>query len=139
MDPHTFFRRRAIGTIVVFAVLALVLGFYALNSYIYNEKQDTSGNYEPYRARLSGEFVCLPHKNQAGPQTGECAFGLKATDGSHYAVDFNLMSQTVPQFAVGDQFTASGVVTPIERLSADHWRTYDIVGIFSVTDSIERN
>jgi hypothetical protein len=98
------------------------------------------GENEPTskRASLSGTFVCLPHKDKTGPQTAECAFGMKASDGSYYALDFNMSSQPIPTMKVGDKFEASGLLTPLEALSSDHMRIYDIKGIFSITDSFKR-
>lgn len=48
------------------------------------------------------------------------------------------MSQEMPGAEVGETLTANGVLTPIELLSTDHWKKYQIKGIFSVTDSVER-
>lgn len=123
---------------VLVAIGALVGGFYLFNNYIYEEKQGDGNTYEPYRATLSGEYLCLPHVDTSGPQTLECAFGLKTDDGTYYALDFNLMSQAILDLQTGQHISASGVVTPIERLSTDHWQKYPIVGIFSVTDSLAR-
>jgi len=92
----------------------------------------------PQRMSLAGTYLCLPHKDQTGPQTDECAAGLKTDDGTYYALDLGLSSQTIPLLAPGDRVKANGVFTPIERLSTDHWRNYPIIGIFSVTDSLER-
>jgi hypothetical protein len=92
---------------------------------------------EPQRVSLTGTFVCLRHVDTEGPQTMECAFGIKLDDGTYYAVDFALMSQMAPNIPTGKRFSASGVLTPIERLSTDHWRKYPIKGIFSVTDSVK--
>lgn len=114
--------------------LGVLVGvFFVFNAYIYSEKQ-AENTYEPYRATLSGEYVCLPHKEQGEVQTTECAFGLKTDSGEYYAIDFGLMSQTPPEISLGVRFEASGVVTPIERLSSDHWRAYEAKGIFSVTN-----
>jgi hypothetical protein len=33
-----------------------------------------------------GMLVCLPHRDQTGPQTDECAIGLKANDGKYYGL-----------------------------------------------------
>ncbi len=86
-----------------------------------------------YRATLTGAYECLPHKNQNGPQTMECAFGIKLDDGSHYALDFNFASQTPPNIEMGTRVSASGLVTPIEMLSSTHLRdTYNVKGILSV-------
>lgn len=157
MNPRKFFTNRAIGLIIVIVIFGLYFGFNKLNSYIYSEKQaddssqtdNSSGadnsdnsqqidnpNYEPYRATLTGEYVCLPHKDQSGPQTEECAYGLLTDTGEYYAIDFYLMSQSHSEFSTGDRFSATGVITPIERLSTNQWNKYPIKGIFSVTDSV---
>lgn len=87
------------------------------------------------RTTLSGTFVCLPHKDKTGPQTAECAFGMKASDGYYYGIDFNMASQKIPTLNTGDKFRAAGLMTPIEALSSTAMQKYDIKGIFSVTDS----
>jgi len=68
----------------------------------------------------------------------ECAFGLQTPVGEYYALDFSLMSQEEPNLGVGDTFTATGTITPIEYLSSNHWQQYPIQGIFSVTDSVQK-
>ena len=35
---------------------------------------------------VSGVFLCLPHKNQTGPQTLECAFGLRDDNKTYYGL-----------------------------------------------------
>ncbi len=90
------------------------------------------------RTNLTGTAVCLPHVNQVGPQTMECAIGMKTDDGSYYAVDASLSSQLVPELVPGMRFSASGLFTPVEMLSSDHWRAYPIKGIFSITDSFKK-
>jgi len=123
--------------IVGILVLCLIAGFFALNAYIYKEKQGTNETFEPYRATLSGEYVCLPHRDQSGPQTLECMGGLQTDVGEYYAVDLMLMSQMHEPLEVGQRFSANGVVTPIERLSTDQWQKYAVEGIFSITDALE--
>lgn len=117
--------------------VVLLAGFFAFNSFIYQAKQNsTDESAEPYRATLSGEYVCLPPVDQNGPHTLECAFGIRTESGEYFAVDFSLMSQTAPALQAGDRFSADGLVTPIERISTNMWQKYDIEGIFSVTDSV---
>lgn len=123
-------------TIIGGLAVVLVAGFYALNSYIYAEKQGDPSDIDRYRGTLSGEVVCLPHRDTDGPQTLECAMGLRTDVGEHYAVDLNLMSQEHPPLDTGKRLTANGVITPIEMLSTDQWQKYDVKGIFSVTDSL---
>lgn len=89
----------------------------------------------PQKVTLKGEVVCLPHKDTSGPQTLECAFGLKADDGNYYALDAG--SQVPPPYNTGEHIQASGIFTPIERLSTDHWQKYNVKGIFSITDSVK--
>lgn len=118
-------------------VVLLIAGFYAFNAYIYAEKQEPAV-VDRYRATLSGEVVCLPHADTDGPQTMECAIGLKTDTGEYYALDFALMSQQHEPVNTGERLTANGTVTPLEMLSSDHWQRYAIEGIFSVTDSLEK-
>jgi hypothetical protein len=89
----------------------------------------------PYEASLEGEVVCLPHWDTSGPQTLECAFGLKTNDGTYYALSAGETS--VPPYQTGQRIRVKGTVTPKEMLSAAHWEKYDIRGIFSIKGSIE--
>jgi hypothetical protein len=115
----------------------LFTAFYAFNNYIYNQKQSRPNQIEPYMATLSGEYVCLPHRDQSGPQTLECALGIKTSTGEYYALDLNKISPSTLDFATGDNLKVTGTVTPIERLSANHWQKYQVTGILSV-DSVEK-
>lgn len=88
----------------------------------------------PARTTVIGTYECLPHRDTTGPQTMECAFGLKDTNGKHYALDTRLMSSTDwMTMPTGAQLKVEGVLVPIEQLSTDMWRKYDIVGIISAT------
>lgn len=120
-------------TITIF--LLLVGGFFTLNNFIYQEKQaDPNEGVERYEATLSGEYVCLPHTDQTGPQTLECALGIQTEVGEYYAVDFTTLSDsdTWMSLATGDQITVTGEITPIELLSTDAWQKYAVEGIFQV-------
>jgi hypothetical protein len=123
---------------VIAAAILLVAGFYSLNSYIYAQKKGDPADVHSYRGTLTGEMTCLPHADTSGPQTLECALGMKTDSGEYYAVDFSLMSQEHSALNTGDRFTATGLITPIEMLSSDHWRKYAVEGIFSVTDSVRK-
>jgi len=137
MNIHQFYGRRTIGFLVLLVILGLVAASYSFNSYIYQEKQGDGVAIEPYRASLSGEYVCLPHKDITESQIDECIFGLKTDVGEYYGIDFFLMSQTHDPLSVGQKISANGVVQVAERLSSDEWQKYPIEGIFSVTDSLE--
>lgn len=45
-----------------------------------------SGTTFGEKITVSGTLICLPHKNTNGPQTLECAFGLKGDDGNNYGL-----------------------------------------------------
>lgn len=118
------------------ALVVLLGAFFYLNAYIYEEKQEPNA-IEAYRGTLTGEFLCFKSAS-AQPQGEECVSGMQTDTGELYSIDFSLMSQTPPTLTPGERFSASGLITPIEMLSTDHWRQYGIVGIFSVTDSVKK-
>lgn len=136
MNIQKFYKGRAIGFVIILVIAGIVGAFFMFNNYIYQQKQGDGLAVEPYRASLSGEYVCLPHKDSTGPQTTECAFGLKTDAGEYYGINFFLMSQTHDPILVGQKISANGVVTSVLRLSTDEWQKYPIQGIFSVTDSL---
>ena len=125
-----------IVTIAILGALGVIGAFYVFNAFIYQQKQEPH-EIDRYRATLTGEYLCLPHVNNSGPQTMECALGLRTDSGEYYALDFALMSQEATELMTGDRISANGLVTPIEMLSTDHWRQYPLEGIFSVTDSLQ--
>lgn len=43
----------------------------------------SQGNY----IKISGTMICLPYVNSEGPQTLECALGLKGEDGNNYGLN----------------------------------------------------
>jgi hypothetical protein len=91
----------------------------------------------PKNVTLSGTFTCLPHLDTTGPQTMECAFGLKTDDGEYYAVNFGESADAMSQFQSGAHITAEGNIVIREALSSDHWQKYNMKGIFTVTKIID--
>jgi hypothetical protein len=83
---------------------------------------------------LTGEQTCLPHKDTSGPQTLECAIGLKADDGAYYSMDLSKVNNGLG-IDTSKRIRVTGLLTPVEALSSDHWQKYDMKGIISV-DSI---
>jgi hypothetical protein len=99
------------------------------------------GDYSqiPARTTVVGTFECLPHRNTSGPQTDECAFGLKDADGKYYALNTQLMASTDwMNMPTGAEVSVEGVLVPVEQLSSDQWQKYDIVGIISATSITRR-
>lgn len=83
---------------------------------------------------IRGVETCLPHKNTTGPQTTECAIGLKADDGYTYALDTgSLQPDAIGEMAGGNRVRIVGHFVPAEALSSDQWQKYDFRGVVQVT------
>lgn len=117
-------------------LIAVLIFFYKQSPN--DQAHNNSVKIDRYRAELRGEFICLEAKGMARKEDGKCDYGIKTDKNEIYAIDFNLVSQNMPELNQGDKFSASGVVTPIEMLSTDYWQKYGIKGIFSVTDSVKK-
>lgn len=86
----------------------------------------------PTPITLTGTYACLPKKNTGGPVTLECAFGLK-TDEGYYSLDMSsILTDNYPALYGNETITVEGVLVPVEMLSSDRWKTYDVVGVVSV-------
>ncbi len=122
--------------IVVCVLFALTVAGYF---FFYNRQIETplqNQNDTPYNVTLSGTYTCLPHLNTEGPQTMECAFGLKTDDGVYYAVNFGASAGAMDQFKSGEHITAEGFVVIKEALSTNQWQKYNMKGIFTITKII---
>lgn len=88
----------------------------------------------PRRATLSGTTVCLPHRDQSGPHTMECAFGLQTSDSTRYALDLSVL-QTSELFdlPVNQPLTVEGTLVPLDDIEQQLWKTYDISGQLRVS------
>ncbi len=83
---------------------------------------------------VDGKFTCLPHRNTSGPQTMECAFGIKETNtGDNYALNLEALSESDKTLvSSGANIRVSGLMVPAEALSSDNWQKYNMEGIISV-------
>ncbi len=73
--------------------------------------RDSTSNTEINGSHItvSGEYVCLPHKN-SNQTTEECALGIKADNGSYYAIKAN--DNDLNDFQSGKRVTISGEYQP---------------------------
>ena len=128
--PMTSSRNILIAIIAV-AVLAAVA--FAFRGSFADRERDSGGDLgtEPREATLSGALACLPKKGSDGPQTLECAFGVRADDGYHYGLDISALDPGVSALPIGTRVVLAGTLVPIEAVSTDQWQTYDIRGIMS--------
>lgn len=72
---------------IIVAVLAVAIVFLISGNLSAPEPVKTSMPFtDGETVSLQGELVCLPHTDQSGPQTMECAYGFRDSTGSYYAV-----------------------------------------------------
>ena len=84
----------------------------------------------PAPTTLAGVATCLPHRDTEGPQTLECALGLRTDDGIYYALDLAALPDEERILASGNaRIEVTGMLVPIELLSSDQWMRYDVAGI----------
>lgn len=121
------------GAVVALGAAAFLLFFNASSEAILDQDMSAA----PRTMTLSGTYECLPHKDTSGPQTMECAFGLRADDGKYYAVDFGSSADSMDRFQSGARITAEGFFVAKELLSTDHWQKYNMEGIFTVERLID--
>ncbi len=57
---------------------------------------------------VTGTYECLPKRDTSGPQTMECAFGIKQDDGVHYALRFDEQAR-LTDFVAGKRARITGV------------------------------
>lgn len=87
-------RKRSLWIIVV--TLAAVLSAFFISGTL--DAPESSSKFDDGQfVTVQGNVTCLPHKNQDGPQTMECAFGFKDTDGNYYGLIGGESLMTTPQ------------------------------------------
>lgn len=90
----------------------------------------------PGQITISGEIACLPKKG-TGPQTMECAIGLKDQEGRYYGL--KNLSQIDPDYkfsAGGKQVEVSGILNT-EQSTGPDGNKYDTVGTIEVSSIID--
>ncbi len=118
---------------VIVAVVGIItaVGFWLLS--IAGAKAEPK--IEPGPISTSGTMVCLPHKDTSGPQTMECAYGLKDAEGQYFGLhgldQEKLMDGTV---TINKHVTVSGDVT---LPSANE--KYGIVGNIDISSIVPVN
>ena len=116
--------------VLAIAAVALFASYRPENSPISNETEQNI----PKTITVEGVWECLPHRDTSGPQTMECAFGVKSDGaGLHYAISTELMSSYPADFPSGAHVHIEGVMVPADQLSSDIWQKYPIEGIISAT------
>ena len=80
---------------------------------------------------ISGEIACLP-KTGTGPQTMECAIGLKGTDGQYYGLKNLFKFDSEYKFSAGGlRVEVSGTLSS-EEIKGPDGNRYDVVGVIDL-------
>jgi len=117
-------RHQYIGIVIL--IIAAIISIIALVGFLMKPKNN---NIVESQISISGELVCLPHKNTSGgPTTLECTYGLKADDGRYYS----LINYNAIDYKVSDQLNVTG------NLKAEQSTIYDISGVIEV-EQITKN
>jgi hypothetical protein len=127
MIPHPR-QRKLISIAVALLVVGSVVWFTS-------HKGSEIGDVPRGQRTVEGRGVCLPHRDTSGPITLECAFGLSTDVQTYYALDLSSLPLTF-SFETGTRYRLNGYVVPIEEISSDQWKKYNIRGIIHV-DTIE--
>lgn len=77
---------------------------------------------------VEGTYICLPHKNTNGPQTLECAFGIKTAQGN-YGLRIDDPERLALEFEDNQRVRIEGYVAP------DPTSRYDIVAMIQVVSA----
>ena len=113
-----------IGIILVIAAAGAV--FYFSGAYDKLTKPQPAVN-QPQAVTLEGTVVCLPHKNGDGPNTLECAIGLKSDD-KYYGLSGATQSELAGSAGSERKVKVSG---ELQEQSSDK---YTMAGVITVKD-----
>lgn len=103
----------------------IVLGLFAYR----NQPATKVENKKPSAGEITvrGEVVCLPHKNNKGPQTLECAFGLKDMDGNYYG-----LKDPTPDYRVVSEIPMGRIVEITGTFTPDDSTIYASIGVIEI-------
>jgi len=84
MAPET----KIIATLVVIAIIVGAFWLFGSEKEMEISNNDSSPDNMLSEGQVSviGTLVCLPHRDMDGPQTLECAFGLRDMNGKYYSL-----------------------------------------------------
>lgn len=122
-------RKSVLVGVIVLAILTIV-GLTLVSSVAVQQSKKSADTGRASVVNLEGESVCLPKKDTTGPQTEECASGIKVGEGIYYALA-NLEAQ---EAKAGSQPVSTGdtVIVSGHLIAPAGNGIYDIAGTVSV-------
>ncbi len=131
-DPHELHPNTKLIVLVAVVLtamftLAATLGGIALFTQMQQAAVSSTPNTttQPTPITATGTIICLPHKDATGPQTMECALGLKGDDGKNYGLSDSNVTE-VGSIGTDTQVTVIGTLMPPTS------SVYDIAGTITV-------
>jgi hypothetical protein len=118
----------AIGLLLALALAAVLLVWVETS----RAPAPSNGSTTPVgvETTIEGEVVCLPHKDTDGPQTLECAYGIKLVNGTYYGLrDANDKYENISRLPTGKKARLTGT---LKEESSD---IYQSIGTFTVTSA----
>ncbi len=77
-----------------------------------------------------GTLVCLPHKDQSGPQTMECAYGIQTDDGKYYGLqDTTANYELITRFPMNTRVHAEG---GLGTVADDRYQSSGVIQLVSL-------
>ena len=133
MVSKTSSKNRSLGITAIVAAIVIIVAAIGYLAFAYNSSQSSSGDNQSIvptgdLVTIKGTILCLPHKDTTGPQTMECAYGLKDEAGTYYALgDSDPGFKNISGVAMNEQVEVTG------NLKKQASTIYPTVGTITVT------
>lgn len=123
-ENQGFLKRNAVWLVVLVAVI--IFGFLLFKGWdkVVNEQVDKTST-------ITGNFSCLPLKAGAPPEV-DCTLGVRADDGSYYALDISRIQDANTDLKAEDKIAVTGFFLPETEVPGSQWEIYDVRGIIKV-------
>ncbi len=116
-------KRRTLRRLQKFAPLVILISSLTLIGLFFS----LDGLSSDHTIVVKGVFTCLPHKDTSGPQTQECALGLKTPDGKYYA-----LNDTTPNYSLLSKLSTGKLVKVRGTLSPNQNSIYNAAGVINL-------
>jgi len=81
---------------------------------------------------VEGQIICLPRRDTESPAIMLCTFGLKGDNGNYYALETSEPEDSLSS-AGSNKVVVKGYFSPVEMLSSNIGKIYNIVGVIRVS------
>ncbi|PIR88860.1 MAG: hypothetical protein COU07_04190 [Candidatus Harrisonbacteria bacterium CG10_big_fil_rev_8_21_14_0_10_40_38] len=123
--------------IFFFIILALFFGTYFFFSGDTESDSFNAPKESPILKQVSilGKLTCLPHRDNTGPQTEECAIGVEGEDGLFYGLLGLNQTDLIAGTLSTDSFVnISGIMDSTSVTAPALWNKYDVSGTIIISD-----